>query len=210
MIRKLLIAIALLCVSSASAEEHDYIVKDVHFASGESMPEVRMHYVTMGTPQRDAKGVVRNAVLVLHGTTGSSKQFLGDNFAGVLFAPGGLLDASRYFIVIPDNIGHGKSTKPSDGLHARFPRYAYADMIDLQHRLLVEGLGVDHLYLVIGTSMGAMHAWMWGEQWPDFMDALVPLASLPAQIAGRNRVWRKMAIDDIRNDPEWHGGEYKE
>ncbi len=128
----------------------------------------------------------------------------------MLFVPGGLLDASRYFIVIPDNIGHGKSSKPSDGLHARFPHYAYGDMVELQHRLLVDGLRVDHLFLVTGTSMGGMQTWMWGERWPSMMDALVPLASLPTQIAGRNRVWRRMMIDDIRNDPEWNGGEYKQ
>ncbi len=183
---------------------HDFVVKDYRFASGETLPEVKIHYVTLGT-----KGA-RNTVLVLHGTGGSSKQFLSANFAGVLFVPGGLLDASKYFIVIPDNIGHGQSSKPSDGLHARFPRYDYDDMVDLQHRLLVDGLGIDHLHLVIGTSMGGMQTWMWGERWPAMMDALVPLASLPTQIAGRNRVWRKMAIDNIRTDPEWQNGEYKQ
>ena len=183
---------------------HDFVVKDYRFASGETLPEVKIHYVTLGT-----RGA-RNTVLVLHGTGGSSKQFLSANFAGVLFVPGGLLDASKYFIVIPDNIGHGESSKPSNGLHARFPRYDYDDMVDLQHRLLVDGLGVDHLHLVIGTSMGGMQTWMWGERWPGMMDALVPLASLPMQIAGRNRVWRKMAIDDIRTDPEWQNSDYKQ
>jgi homoserine O-acetyltransferase/O-succinyltransferase len=147
-------------------------------------------------------------VLVLHGTGGSHAQFLNDHFAGVLFAPGGVLDASRFFIIIPDALGHGKSSKPSDGLHARFPRYGYDDIVELQHRLVTEGLGVKHLRLVIGTSMGGMQTWMWGERWPDMMDRLVPLASAPAQIAGRNRIWRKMAIDAIRNDPTWNGGEY--
>ncbi len=190
-----MIALFFAAVLTITPVEHDYVVKDVHFASGETMPEVRMHYVTYGTRHGD------NVVLILHGTGGSSRQFAGDNFAGVLFAPRGLLDASRYFIVIPDNIGHGQSSKPSDGLRAKFPHYAYGDMIDLQHRLLAEGLGITHLYLVLGTSMGAMHTWMWGERWPDAMDALVPLASAPAQIAGRNRVWRKMIIDDLqRND----------
>ncbi|HEY3056042.1 MAG TPA: alpha/beta fold hydrolase, partial [Thermoanaerobaculia bacterium] len=141
-----------------------------------------------------------NAVLILHGTGGSSKQFLNDHFSGVLFKTGGLLDASRFFIVIPDNIGHGQSSKPSDGLRARFPHYDYDDMIELQHRLLVDGLGVKHVFLVMGTSMGGMQTWMWGERWPDMMDALVPLASEPVQIAGRNRIWRKMMIDDLRNN----------
>ncbi len=173
--------------------EHDFVVHDFRFESGETLPEVRIHYVTYGTPGNPA-------VLVLHGTGGSSRQFLGDNFAGVLFKEGGILDADRYYIVIPDNVGHGKSTKPSDGLGHKFPRYDYGDMTELQHRL-VEGIGYKHLFLVIGTSMGAMHTWMWGERWPQMMDALVPLASQPVQIAGRNRVWRKMIIDDLdRND----------
>src|SRR5476651_2605887 len=189
--------------------EHDFLVRDFHFASGETLPEVRIHYVTIGTPARDEKGAVRNAVLILHGTGGSSQQFLNDHLAGVLFAPGGLLDASRYFIVIPDNVGHGHSSKPSDGLHARFPHYAYDDMVDLQHRLLVDGLGVNHLFLVAGTSMGGMQTWIWGERYPAMMDALIPLASAPTEIAGRNRIWRKMMIDDIRTDPEWLGGEYR-
>jgi homoserine O-acetyltransferase/O-succinyltransferase len=177
--------------------DHDYVVKDFHFASGETMPEVRMHYITYGTHRGN------NVVLILHGTSGSSKQFIGDNFAGELFAAGGLLDANRFFIVIPDNVGHGKSSKPSDGLGAKFPHYTYTDMIELQHRVLAEDLGVTHLYLILGTSMGAMHSWMWGERWPDAMDALVPLASAPTQIAGRNRIWRRMIIDDLhRGDLE--------
>src|SRR5262249_24969880 len=152
--------------------------------------------------------VVRNAVLVLHGTTGSGKGFLSENFAGVLFGPGQLLGAARYYIVIPDGIGHGGSSKPSDGLRARFPRYNYDDMVEAQHRLLTEGLHVDHLRLVIGTSMGGMHCWIWGEMFPKFMDGLVPLASVPTQIAGRNRMLRKMVSEDIRTDPEWKGGDY--
>ena len=192
-----MLAFILAAVLATAPVEHDFVVKDFHFASGEVMPEVRMHYVTYGENRGD------NAVLILHGTGGSSKQFLGDNFAGVLFSKDGVLDASRYFIVIPDNIGHGHSSKPSDGLGEKFPHYAYADMIELQHRLLADGLGVTHVHLVLGTSMGAMHAWMWGERWPDAMDALVPLASAPTQIAGRNRVWRKMIIDDLhRGDKE--------
>lgn len=182
-----------------AAVESDFVVKDFHFRSGEVLPEVRIHYATIGRLMRTEHGT--NAVLVLHGTGGSLQQFLSDRFAGVLFKPGGVLDASRYFIVIPDNIGHGKSSKPSDGLRAKFPHYGYEDMVELQHRLVVEGLGVDHLHLVMGTSMGGMQTWMWAERWPDAADALVPLASAPAQIAGRNRIWRKMMIDDLkRND----------
>ncbi len=194
----LLLAFAVHAQTPAPVEA-DFLVKDFHFASGEVLPEVRIHYATIGTLRRTAHGT--NAVLVLHGTGGSLRQFLNDHFAGVLFAPGGLLDANRYFIVVPDNIGHGKSSKPSDGLRAKFPHYGYNDMVELQHRLVSEGLGVDHLAVVMGTSMGGMQTWMWGERWPDAAGALVPLASAPAQIAGRNRIWRKMMIDDLqRND----------
>jgi homoserine O-acetyltransferase/O-succinyltransferase len=171
--------------------EHDFVVRDFQFKSGETLAEVRIHYVTVGDPHG-------TPVLILHGTGGSSKQFLNDHFAGVLFAEGGLLDARTHFIVIPDNVGHGQSSKPSDGMRGRFPHYDYDDMIELQRRLLVDGLRIDHLHLVLGTSMGGMHTWMWGERWPQFMDALVPLASAPVPIAGRNRVWRKMAIDDLK------------
>jgi homoserine O-acetyltransferase len=168
-----------------------------------------MHCRTLGQPVRDERGIVRNAVLILHGTTGSGAQFIRSEFAGELFGKGQLLDAARYFIVIPDNLGHGKSSKPSDGLRARFPKYGYRDMIEAQRRLLTEGLGVNHLRLVIGTSMGGMHTWLWGELHPDFMDALMPLASLPTQISGRNRVWRRLIIDAIRTDPEWQDGNYQ-
>ena len=162
----------------------------------------------MGQPRKDERGVVRNAVLVMHGTGGSGGQFTGRNFAGELFGPGQLLDASKYFIILPDDIGHGRSSKPSDGLRAKFPRYGYVDMIEAEHRLVTEGLGVNHLRLVMGTSMGGMHTWMWGARYPDFMDALMPLASLPTQIAGRNRAWRRVVIDAIRKDPEWKDGDY--
>jgi homoserine O-acetyltransferase/O-succinyltransferase len=188
--------------------EGDYTLRNFRFDSGEVLPELRLHYRTLGTPRRDAAGVVRNAVLILHGTTGSGANFLSEQFAGELFQPGQLLDAAAYFIVLPDGIGHGQSSRPSDGLHARFPRYAYGDMVTAQYRLLTEGLGVSHLRLVMGTSMGGMHTWMWGESYPDFMDALLPLACLPVQIAGRNRMMRRMVIDPIRNDPEWKNGEY--
>jgi homoserine O-acetyltransferase/O-succinyltransferase len=189
--------------------ESDFAVHNFRFKSGEELPEVKIHYRTLGTAQRDASGRVTNAVLVLHGTGGTGRQFLTENFAGVLFGKGQLLDASRYFIILPDNIGHGGSSKPSDGLHMRFPHYQYDDMIELQHRLLTEGLKVNHLRLVMGTSMGGMHTWLWAEQHPDFMDAAMPLASLPVEIAGRNRILRRMIADSIRGDPEWHEGEYK-
>jgi homoserine O-acetyltransferase len=188
--------------------EGTFVLKDFRFRSGESLPEVRLHYRTVGSPQRDGQGVVRNAVLIMHGTGGSGAQFLRAEFADELFHAGQPLDASRYFIVLPDGIGHGQSSKPSDGLRARFPRYGYLDMIEAQYRLLTEGLGVNHLRLVMGTSMGGMHTWLWGEQYPTFMDALMPLASLPTQISGRNRVWRRIVIDAIRHDPEWRDGNY--
>jgi len=147
-------------------------------------------------------------VLITHGTTGSGAQFIRPEFAGELFGAGQPLDATTFFIVLPDGIGHGKSSKPSDGLHAKFPRYDYRDMVEAQRRLLTEGLGVNHARLVMGTSMGGMHTWLWGGRHPEFMDALLPLASLPTQIAGRNRAWRRVIIDTIRNDPDWRGGEY--
>lgn len=187
---------------------HDYVIRAFHFASGETLPQLRIHYVTLGAPRRDAAGVVRNAVLVLHGTTGSGSGFLSRNFAGVLFGPGQLLDTAKYYVVLPDGIGHGGSSKPSDGLHARFPHYTYDDMVAAQHTLLERGLGVNHLKLVMGTSMGCMHAWMWGERYPDFVDGLVPLACAPTQIAGRNRMMRTMIMDFIRDDPAYDGGDY--
>jgi homoserine O-acetyltransferase len=185
-----------------------YVVPEFRFNDGETMRNLRLHYVTLGTPHRDAAGHVDNAVLVLHGTGGDTNQFLRDSFAGVLFVPGGLLDASRYFIVITDGIGHGKSSKPSDGLREKFPHYGYRDMVRAQHDVLVGALHVDHLRLVMGTSMGGMQTWLWGETYPSMMDALMPLASLPIQISGRNRVWRDMIVDDIRSDPDYRGGEY--
>jgi homoserine O-acetyltransferase len=191
-----------------SPTEGDYVVHDFHFQSGEALAEVRLHYSTLGKPVKDASGRTTNAVLILHGTGGSGSGLLRPIFAGVLFGPGQLLDASKYFIILPDNVGHGKSSKPSDGLHAKFPQYAYADMIALQHELVFKGLGVNHLRLILGTSMGCMHSWMWGETYPDAMDALMPLACQPVQIAGRNRIWRKLVIDGIRTDPDWKNGEY--
>ena len=192
----------------STPKEGDYVSHDFHFKSGETLAELVMHYATLGTPVRDASGRVTNAVLLLHGTTGSGKQFLVPQFAGVLFGPGQLLDITRYYIILPDNIGHGESSKPSDGMHAHFPQYDYDDMVAAQHELLEKGMGVNHLRLILGTSMGCMHSWIWGETYPDFMDALMPLACQPVQIAGRNRIWRKMVIDAIRDDPQWKKGEY--
>ena len=205
----LALAAGCLTAPAASAQrEGDYTIKDFHFADGESLPALRIHYMTLGAPRRDAKGLVTNAVLVLHGTTGSGRQFLSPVFAGVLYGPGQLLDTTRYFIILPDGIGHGKSSKPSDGMHAHFPHYDYDDMVKAQHALLTGGLNVNHLLLVMGTSMGGMHTWVWGEMYPDFMDGLVPLASLPGPMSGRNRMMRRMMMDDITQDPAYHGGDY--
>jgi homoserine O-acetyltransferase len=190
------------------ATEGDFVIKDFRFASGETLPALKIHYRTLGTPAKNAQGVVTNAVLIMHGTGGTGAQFAGRGFAGELFLPGQPLDVTKYFIVMPDDIGHGQSSKPSDGLRAKFPRYGYQDMLTAEYALLTQGLGVNHLRLVMGTSMGGMHTWLWGERWPEFMDALLPLASVPGQISGRNRVWRRIVIDAIRNDPEWQGGNY--
>ncbi len=190
------------------AAQGDFVLHGFHFESGEVLSELRLHYRTLGTPRRDARGRVTNAVMVLHGTGGSGAQFLQPQFAGVLFRPGGLLDPARWFIILPDDIGHGGSSKPSDGLRAHFPHYDYADMVRAEHALVAQGLGVYHLRLIMGTSMGCMHAFVWGETYPDAMDALMPLACLPVQIAGRNRMWRKMIIDAVRDDPDWKGGDY--
>ena len=189
--------------------ESDFTIRDFKFASGETLPELRLHYRTLGKPEKDAQGKTTNAILIMHGTTGSGAQFIRPEFAGELFGKDQPLDATKFFIVLPDGIGHGKSSKPSDGMHAKFPRYGYIDMVEADYRLLTEGLGVDHARMVMGTSMGGMHTWLWGELHPDFMDALMPLASLPTQISGRNRAWRRMVIDAIRYDPTWNGGEYK-
>jgi homoserine O-acetyltransferase len=202
-------AICMAAQNAPTSTEGDFVAQNFHFRSGEVLPSLRLHYTTFGTPKRDASGRVTNAVMILHGTTGSGKQFVSPQFAGVLFGPGQLLDATRYYVILPDGIGHGKSSKPSDGMHAHFPHYDYDDMVTAQHELLVDGLKVNHLRLIIGTSMGCMHSWVWGETYPDFMDAMMPLACLPVQIAGRNRMMRKMAMDAIRQDPAWESGEYK-
>ncbi|MBI1766423.1 MAG: alpha/beta fold hydrolase [Acidobacteria bacterium] len=219
--QRMVILLCLCCVASWPATclvraqttpapvEGDYVARDFRFESGETLPALQLHYRTLGQPLKNAAGQVRNAVLVMHGTTGAGSGFLSPSFAGVLFGAGQLLDASKYFIILPDAIGHGKSSKPSDGLHAKFPHYNYNDMVTADYRLLTEKLGVNHLRLVMGTSMGGMHTWVWGEKYPDFMDALLPLASLPVAIAGRNRFMRRMVIDSIKGDPDWQNGEYK-
>ena len=185
----------------------DFTARGFQFKTGERQ-DVRIHYNTIGSPVKRSDGQVVNAVLVLHGTNASGSNFLGANFGNVLFCPGCLLDAAKYFIILPDNVGHGGSSKPSDGMRASFPRYDYDDMVALQHELLTTGLHVDHLRLVIGTSMGCMHSWVWMETYAEFMDAAMPLACAPTEIAGRNRMWRKMLIDGIRTDPAWNNGNY--
>jgi homoserine O-acetyltransferase/O-succinyltransferase len=209
-----IVFIAALSTSEAVAQpypapvEADFIVRNYRFESGETLAEVKLHYRTIGSPKKDADGVVRNGVLILHGTGGTGRGFVTDGYAGRLFGKGQLLDAERYFVILPDNVGHGASSKPSDGLRMQFPKYRYTDMVKLQHALVTQGLGLSHLRLVIGTSMGAMHTWMWGYLFPEFADGLVPLASNPVEIAGRNRVWRKALVDAIVTDPEWNGGNY--
>ena len=204
------LASLLFLASAAAAQgtEGDYLLRNFRFASGESLGELKLHYTVLGTPRRDARGVVRNAVMVLHGTGGTGRGFLSANFAGQLFGPGQLLDTSKYYIVLPDGIGHGRSSTPSDGLRARFPRYTYDDMVAAQHALLADRLGVNHLRLIVGTSMGCMHAWVWGYTHPDFMDGLVPLACAPSAIVGRNRMIRKMIVDDITTSADYASGEY--
>ena len=215
MIRIFMIDLVVAVASIASAADYptptegDFTIHDFKFQSGESLPELRIHYRTLGKPEKDADGKTTNAILIMHGTTGSGAQFIRPEFAGELFGKDQPLDVTKFFIVLPDGIGHGKSSKPSDGMHAKFPLYGYLDMVEADYRLLTEGLGVDHARLVMGTSMGGMHTWLRGELHPDFMDALMPLASLPTQISGRNRAWRRMVIDAIRNDSSWDGGEYK-
>jgi homoserine O-acetyltransferase len=190
-------------------KEADVVLKDFRFRSGEALPELRMHYTSLGAPHRNAAGVIDNAVMVLHGTGGDGHQFLRPQFANELYGPGQPLDIRKYWIILPDNIGHGKSSKPSDGMLMRFPKYDYADMIEAQHRMLTEGLGVTQLRLLMGTSMGCMHAFMWGETWPKFAHALMPLACEPIEIAGLNRMWRQMIIDAIKADPAWLYGNYR-
>ena len=208
-IAKGLLAALAFCVLSLSAMAADYpaprdgvfTLKDFRFRSGEVLPELRIHYVTVGAPT----GI---PVLVLHGTTGSAQSMLTPGFAGELFGPGQPLDANRYHIIIPDGIGHGQSSKPSDGLRAKFPRYDYDDMVEAQYRLVTEGLGIKRLRLVMGNSMGGMHTWIWGVKYPDAMDVMVPMASQPSAMSGRNWIMRRLIIDSITQDPDWNGGNY--
>jgi homoserine O-acetyltransferase len=216
-VRNLFLAILVFVASPCFAQstfpapvEGDFIARDHRFTSGDRMPEVKIHYRTVGRPRKDADGVVRNGVLILHGTGGSGRGFLSDTYGGRLFGRGQPLDAERYFIILPDNVGHGQSSKPSDGLRMKFPRYGYTDMVRLQHALVTQELGLSSLKLVMGTSMGAMHAWNWGYMYPGFAAGLVPLASNPVEIGGRNRVWRKLLLDAIVTDPTWKNGDYTE
>jgi homoserine O-acetyltransferase len=216
MLKRVLGLLALAWAGGASAQtdyaarlkEGDAVLRDFRFASGERRAEVRIHYATLGSPRRDSKGAVTNAVMVLHGTGGSGRQFLQPQFADALFGPGQPLDISLYYVILPDGLGHGKSSKPSDGERMRFPKYDYSDMVEAQRRMLVEGLGVSRLRLIMGTSMGCMHIFVWSEAHPDFAQAAMPMACLPTEIAGHNRMWRKLAIEGIRNDPAWAGGAY--
>ena len=196
--------------ANAAIPEHaaDFVAHDFHFSDGTILPEVRIHYVTLGTPQRDAHGDVTNAVLLMHGTTGTGNAYLTPLMRKELFAPGEPLDASRYFIVMPDGLGRGGSTKPSDGMRMNFPHYGYGDVVEANHQLVVDGLKIRHLRLVLGTSMGGMQTWMWGERYPGMADALMPIASQPIAMAGRNWLWRQMIVAAIRNDPGWNGGDY--
>lgn len=196
--------------ATAYPDQHDadFAIADFALANGEHLANARFHYTTLGTPKRDASGAIDNAVLLLHGTTGSGKNFLGASLGGELFGPGQPLDATKYFIILPDALGHGGSSKPSDGLKGKFPHYGYLDAVEGEYRLVTEGLGLKHLRLVLGTSMGGMQTWIWGERHPDFMDALMPIASQPVPIAGRNMLWRQLIVEAIRTDPGWHGGNY--
>ena len=207
----------LLAVSAAPARaadaypglrEGDFTIADFALKNGEHLADARFHYTVLGTPMRDAAGAIVNAVMLLHGTTGSGKNFLSASLAGELFGPGQPLDAERYFIILPDTLGHGGSSKPSDGLKGKFPHYGYLDAVEGEYRLATEGLGLKHLRLVGGTSMGGMQTWIWGEAHPQFMDALLPVAAQPVPIAGRNMLWRQAIVEAIRHDPDWHDGNY--
>ena len=189
-------------------KEDDLVVREFRFQSGETLSGMKLHYTTLGRPRRNAAGEIVNAVLLLHGTTGTGKSFLDPSLAGELFGPGQPLDAARNYVILPDGIGRGGSAKPSDGLRARFPRYGYGDLVTAQHLIVTQGLGVEHLKLVLGTSMGGMLAWLWAERFPALMDAVMPIASTPAQVAGRDLLWRKLLTEAIRADPDWKGGDY--
>jgi len=213
---RLLVTLMLLLLAAPAAAQTDYAarltegdisLRDFRFRSGETLPELRMHYATLGTAQRDARGRITNAVMILHGTGGSGRQFLSPQFADELYGPGQPLDLARYYVILPDNIGHGRSSKPSDGLRMRFPAYDYDDMVEAQRLMLAE-LGVTNLRLLFGTSMGCMHGFVWAEAHPNFVRAMMPMACLPTEIAGHNRMWRRMAIEGVRSDPAWNEGNY--
>ncbi|WP_308813832.1 alpha/beta fold hydrolase [Sphingomonas sp. GV3] len=196
-------------VSRWPARDAQFTIRDFRFRSGETLPTLRINYTTLGQPHRNARGEIDNAVMVLHGTGGTGRQFLSPQFADELYGPGQPLDIARYWIILPDGIGHGKSSKPSDGLRMHFPQYDYDDMVEAQYRLLHDGLGIRRMRLIMGTSMGCMHSLVWGETHPDFARALMPLACEPVEIAGLNRMWRQLAIDGIKADPAWAGGDYR-
>jgi homoserine O-acetyltransferase/O-succinyltransferase len=187
--------------------EGDYVIKDFHFSDGETLADLRIHYHTLGTPV-SSSGHIRNAVLLLHGTSSTGTSFLSQSFRSAMFGSGQPLDASKYYLILPDSIGLGGSSKPSDGLHARFPHYRYHDMVEAQKQLVTQGLHVDHLAAVLGTSMGGMQAWLWAEKYPDMTDAVIPIACQAEQISGRNLLWRRMISAAIRSDPEWKEGDY--
>jgi homoserine O-acetyltransferase len=218
-VRPVLAALAglLLAVPVGAAEttqwpnqkEADFVIDDFRFADGETLSELKLHYITLGTPRKNAAGEIGNAIVLLHGTSGTGKNWLMPSLAGELFGEGQPLDASQYFIIMPDGIGRGGSSKPSDGLRMKFPHYRYHDIVEAEHRLVTEGLGLKHLRLVLGSSMGGMHVWMWGEMYPGLMDGLVPIASQPTEISGRNWLTRRMAIEAIRHDPDWNDGDYQ-
>jgi homoserine O-acetyltransferase len=218
MIMRALAAAAVLALAATSAaaqarwpnqHEDDFLIKDFRFKSGETLAELKLHYTTLGTPRRNAAGDITNAAILLHGTSSDGKAWLMPSLADELFAAGAPLDAAQYFIVLPDGIGRGGSSKPSDGLKAKFPHYRYDDIVASEHQLLIEGLGIKHLRLVMGSSMGAMHTWMWGYMYPDLMDGLIPIASQPIEISGRNWMQRRIAIEAIRQDPGWNNGNYE-
>ncbi|BBX42506.1 alpha/beta fold hydrolase [Mycobacterium simiae] len=188
----------------------DAIFTNYTFRDGETLPELRIHYLTVGEPHKDARGAVDNAVLLLHWTAASSQVLVTQEYKDSLFAPGAPYDVSRFFVIIPDAIGHGKSSRPSEKLAAKFPHYTYSDMVDLQHKLVTEKLGVTHLRVVSGMSMGCMNTWQWAENYPDMMDAAMPVACFPAPISGRNLFWRRIVVDSIKSDPAWAGGNYQQ
>jgi homoserine O-acetyltransferase len=190
------------------ATQHDAWFTDYKFRDGEMLPKLRIHYATLGTPHRNAHGDIDNAVLVLHWTGADGRALLGSIYTRALYAPGRPLDARRYYLIFPDNVGHGQSSKPSDGLKAHFPNYGYQDMVDLQHKVVTETLGVKHLHAILGMSMGGMNAWQWAEAYPDEVDGVMPVVSLPISVSGRNLLWRRMVINAIRSDPDWKGGDY--